>query len=149
VLQLAHLTGDAGALEKAERTMARFGPRIGSAGRAVPFMLSNLSAWHAGPMQTQIVLAGPRDREDTRALRGVLTRAYQPFATVIAVEPGTADQAALARLLPWVGAMGLVDGRAAAYVCRNFACERPITDPAALADTIRTGAPRPVGNPRD
>jgi uncharacterized protein YyaL (SSP411 family) len=68
---------------------------------------------------------------------------------VISVEPGTADQATLARLLPWIGAMGLVDGRAAAYVCRNFACERPVTDPAALADTIRTDLPRPVGNSRD
>jgi uncharacterized protein len=158
VLQLAHLTGDAGALEKAERTMARFGPRIGAAGRAVPFMLSNLSAWHAGPRQTQIVLVGPRDREDTRALRSVLTRTYQPFATVISVDPGAGadavagaegSQAALARLLPWTGAMGLVDGRAAAYICRNFACERPVIDPAALADTIRTGSPRPVGTPRD
>ncbi len=87
VLQLAHLTGDAGALEKAERTLSRFGPRIGAAGRAVPFMLSNLSAWHAGPKQTQIVLVGPRDREDTRALRSVLTRTYLPFATVILVDP--------------------------------------------------------------
>jgi uncharacterized protein YyaL (SSP411 family) len=152
-LQLAHLTGDAGALEKAERTLARFGQRIGAAGRAVPFMLSNLSAWHAGPRQTQIVLVGPRDREDTRALRSVLTGAYLPFATVIPVDTGADDaaenQAALARLLPWVGAMGLVDGRAAAYVCRNFACERPVTDPAALADTIRTGLTRSVGALRD
>jgi uncharacterized protein YyaL (SSP411 family) len=149
VLQLAHLTGDAGALEKAERTLSRFGPRIGSAGRAVPFMLSNLSAWHAGPKQTQVVLVGPREREDTRALRSVLTATYLPFATVISVEPGTDGQATLARLLPWIGAMGLVEGRAAAYVCRNFACERPVTDPAVLADTIRTDSPRPVGNPRD
>ena len=86
LLTLAHLTGDAEALAKAERTLARFGPRIGAAGRAVPFMLSNLSAWHAGPKQTQIVLVGPRDREDTRALRSVLTRTYLPFATVISVD---------------------------------------------------------------
>lgn len=137
VLHLAHLTGNADALEKAERTLSRFGPRIGAAGRAVPFMLSNLSAWHAGPKQTQIVLVGARDREDTRALRSVLTRTYLPFATVISVETGAeGSQAALARLLPWIGAMGLVDGRAAAYVCRNFACERPVTDPAALAALI-------------
>jgi uncharacterized protein YyaL (SSP411 family) len=162
VLQLAHLTGDAGALEKAERTLSRFGPRIGAAGRAVPFMLSNLSAWHAGPKQTQIVLVGPRDRQDTRALRSVVTRTYLPFATVVSVDTGAdvagsagvgpgaeGNQAALARLLPWVGAMGLVDGRAAAYVCRNFACERPVIDPEALADTIGDRSSHPVGIPRD
>jgi uncharacterized protein YyaL (SSP411 family) len=157
VLHLAHLTGDSGLLEKGERTMARFGPRIGSAGRAVPFMLTNLSVWHAGPKQTQIILIGPREREDTRALRSVLTSTYLPFATVIPVDVDPAGagggagerQAALARLMPWIGAMGLVDGRAAAYVCRNFTCERPVTDPEALADTIRIDLPRPVGHPRD
>ncbi len=38
--------------------------------------------------QSQIVLVGPRDREDTRALRRVLTRTYLPFATVISVDTG-------------------------------------------------------------
>jgi uncharacterized protein YyaL (SSP411 family) len=26
-----------------------------------------------------------------------------------------------------------VDGRSAAYVCRNFTCDRPVTDAAGLA----------------
>jgi uncharacterized protein len=32
--------------------------------------------------------------------------------------------------------MDLIDGRSAAYVCRNFACELPITDPEALATKL-------------
>ena len=48
LLTLAHLTGAEGALEKVERTLARLGPRIGAAARAVPMMLCALSAWQAG-----------------------------------------------------------------------------------------------------
>jgi uncharacterized protein YyaL (SSP411 family) len=34
--------------------------------------------------------------------------------------------------VPLLVGRGLVDGAAAAYVCRNFACQLPVTDPAAL-----------------
>jgi uncharacterized protein YyaL (SSP411 family) len=133
LMMLAHLTGDADASRKIERTLGRFGPRMGSAARAVPFMMSNLSAWHAG--MSQIVIVGPRDREDTRALRRTVAGAYLPFAVVVPVEPGEA-QARLTRLLPWIGPMTMVDGKATAYVCRNFACEQPVTSVEALASLV-------------
>jgi uncharacterized protein YyaL (SSP411 family) len=39
----------------------------------------------------------------------------------------------LAALLPWVRDMAAQNGTAVAYVCQNFTCERPTTDPARLA----------------
>ncbi len=30
-----------------------------------------------------------------------------------------------------------VDGRAAAHVCREHACDRPVTDPDALEESLR------------
>jgi hypothetical protein len=129
LMTLAHLTGDAEASRKVERTLGRFGPRMGAAARAVPFMISNLSAWHASI--SQIVIVGPRDREDTRALRRALAARHLPFAIVIPVEPGE-PQARLARLLPWIAPMTMREDRATAYVCRNFACEQPVTSVADL-----------------
>ena len=35
-------------------------------------------------------------------------------------------------LVPLLTGRGLVNERAAAYVCRNFACQLPVTDPAEL-----------------
>jgi uncharacterized protein YyaL (SSP411 family) len=139
LMTLAHLTGDAEASRKIERTLGRFGPRMGAAARAVPFMMANLSAWHAG--MSQVVIVGPRDREDTRALRRAVAARHLPFAIVIPVDhPDGQTQegqtqegrAQLARLLPWIVPMGMRAGQATAYVCRNFACDQPVTTPAEL-----------------
>ena len=41
--------------------------------------------------------------------------------------------------VPLLAARPLVDGRAAAYVCRGFVCDRPVTDPDALSDALARG----------
>jgi uncharacterized protein YyaL (SSP411 family) len=123
LLTIAHLTGDTGALAKAERTLARYGPRIGSAARVVPMMLTSLSAWHAG--LSQVVVAGD-SRDSLRDLLAAIGALYLPFAIVLPVTGGP-SQEALARMLPFVAGMKPVDGRGAAYVCRNFTCRQPVT----------------------
>jgi hypothetical protein len=127
-LSLAHLTGDDAMVKRAERTLGRYGPRIGSAARAVPMMLCALSGWHAG--SSQVVLVGDAGADATKALAATAAEYYLPFALVIPVQPGGA-QAALGRLLPFVSAMSSRDG-AAAYVCRDFACRQPAGSTDAL-----------------
>jgi uncharacterized protein YyaL (SSP411 family) len=128
LLTIAHLTGEAGALAKAEHALARYGPRVGAAARVVPMMLCALSAWHA--RHAQIVVVGD-SHEAQRELLSELARMYQPFAIVIPVTAG-ASQQALAGKLPFIASMTTRDGIAAAYVCRNFACRQPVTSPEAL-----------------
>jgi uncharacterized protein YyaL (SSP411 family) len=133
VLNLAtfeSLIGGGTWMTKAERTLARFGPKVGAAGRVVPMLLAGLSAWHAD--HTQIVIVGPADREDTLLLQQEAARRYRPFAVVVPVRPGPA-QHALAALMPFVGPMRMREGRATAYVCRAFTCREPVTDSAGLA----------------
>jgi uncharacterized protein YyaL (SSP411 family) len=60
LLTLVHLRPDDERLERARRALARFGPRIGSAARAIPMMLAALSTWHAG--LSQVVIVGERER---------------------------------------------------------------------------------------
>jgi uncharacterized protein YyaL (SSP411 family) len=128
LLALAHLTGDEDARHKVERTLGRYGPRAGRAARAIPLMLAALSAWHAGA--AQIVVVGSAD--GAAPLLAEVARHYLPFAIVVPVTPGD-PQRELASALPFIGAMQMRDGRATAYVCRDFACREPVTAVEALA----------------
>ena len=130
LLTLSHLLGGGNGLDRAERTLARYGPRIGAAARVIPMMIAGLSTWHAG--KAQIVVVGQRTAQDTQSLLAEAARHYRPFAVVVPVEPGTRQQE-LSAMLPFVGPMSLREGRAAAYVCHDFTCRQPVTEPEALA----------------
>ena len=43
-----------------------------------------------------------------------------------------AEQAALAAHMPWVAEMTMIENKATAYVCRDFACDAPATDPGVF-----------------
>ena len=132
-LTLAHLTGDESARAKAEHTLGRYGPRAGRAARVIPMMLAGLSTLHAGA--SQVVILGPRDREDTVSLQTELAAHYLPFALMIPVEPGERQQQ-LSRSMPFIAAMQTIDGRATAFVCRDFACRQPVTRPEDLREML-------------
>jgi hypothetical protein len=81
----------------------------------------------------QVVLVG--GDEERRPLAATLARRYLPFAIEIPVDPSRQD--ALGQALPFVAAMRQVEGRATAYVCRDFACRPPVTTADALAAELR------------
>ncbi len=129
LIVLAHVTADADWRARVERTLQGAAARIEGAGRSVPMMLAGLSAWHAGVQQIAIVGApGDGARE---ALEQAIAERYLPFAVVVRVEPGE-WQRRIAAVAPFVGPMRALDGRATAYVCRDFACQAPTSDPEDL-----------------
>jgi uncharacterized protein len=123
LLVLAHLTADPGYSSRATEAIASFGGRLSDQGRAVPMMACALSTSIAGG--EQIVVVGPRDSAETRALWQAAHVKYRPFAVMVLVDPS--EQHALAEHMPWVAAMKMIDGKATVYICRNFTCEAPST----------------------
>jgi uncharacterized protein YyaL (SSP411 family) len=140
LLVLSHLTADEAFTKRIEKTLGGFAARLTQVGRAVPMMLTALSTYHAG--MPQIVIAGPQDRDDTRALLEAVRSVYRPTAIVVRVNPPQQDT--LGRLLPWTVAMAMRDSRATAYVCREFTCQAPVTDPALFVEQLGRPEARPV-----
>ena len=128
LLTIAHLTGDAVAAARAAETLARFG----QSARSSPMMMAALVRYH-GPADgvTQVVIVGDRTDAATRALERTVAARYLPFTVRVTVPPGDA-QVRLSARAPFIGSMRQVDGKPTAYVCANFACREPVTDPSAL-----------------
>ena len=133
LIVLAHLTGDSVWRERVERTFQGAAVRMASAGRSVPMLLAGLSAWHAGVQQVAIV--GEPDGADRDALERAAAARYLPFAIMVPMAPG--ERQRLAAVAPFLASLRPPDGRATAYVCRDFMCQAPVTDPEALAAQLR------------
>jgi len=133
LLMLAHLTNEPELFDRIDKTLKMFGPRLGQLGRAVPMMLAALSTFHAGV--TQVVIVGPPDDASTQELMREAVAKYDPFSVIVPVQPGP-SQVQLARMLPFIESMAMRDGRATAYVCRDFTCSDPTNDAAGLAERL-------------
>jgi uncharacterized protein YyaL (SSP411 family) len=130
LLALAHLSGDETYGARAQAVFSAYGERLSAYGRTLPMMAAALSMSLVPP--EQIVVVG-EESSAWSALWRAANRRFRPFTQMIRIEPGERQQE-LARLLPWLGAMTPQNGRPAAYVCRNFACELPTTEAERLHD---------------
>ena len=81
----------------------------------------------------EIAIVGDADSADTQALLSVVRNGYRPFQVVALGAPEAQPPA-----VPLLQDRDLVDGRAAAYVCRDFACQAPVTTPQALELFLNT-----------
>ena len=90
-------------------------------------LLCALDAWHRG--WDEIAVVGPSDDPSTRALLARVHSGYRPNKVVARLER-VGEQGT--ERIPLLEGRGLVDGRPAAYVCRDYACERPVTDPSEI-----------------
>jgi hypothetical protein len=79
-----------------------------------------------GPVE--LALVGTPGDAGYEALRAAVGRRYLPNRIVAHHDPA----AGAAPELPLLEGKGLVGGKAALYVCRDFACRAPVTDPAEL-----------------
>ena len=79
-----------------------------------------------GPSR-ELVIAGRTGAPDTLAMLDSLRRLYLP-ETVILFRPSGEGKPEVVKLAPFAAEMKTVRGKAAAYVCTNQRCARPITD---------------------
>ncbi len=120
--------------QMARQLMESFGDIINRYPPALPLMLA---AWQQiDEKPSQVVIVGERGAEDTEALLQTVNKNFDPNRLLLLAD-GAENQAYLSRTLPFLEAVGRINGKATAYVCSNFTCKMPVTDTLALQDQLK------------
>src|SRR5690606_3639993 len=98
---------------------------------AVEFLVGN---------SVEVVIAGDRAADDTKAMMAALNASFLPNAVVVMRPHEEKAASAIVELAPYTELQSPVDGRATAYVCQNFACKSPTTDVAEMLVYLGVGA---------
>jgi uncharacterized protein YyaL (SSP411 family) len=133
LLRLAQFRDDKQLEDRAKRTIDAFGATLSHFASAMPQMLVAFNSSLSKPRQ--IVVAGKRDAPDTKALLAEVHRRFLPNKILLLIDGGDGKRY-LGERLEAIRAMSMVDGKPAAYVCENFTCKAPVTDPKQLAELL-------------
>jgi uncharacterized protein len=127
LLRLAALTGEreyerhaVGVFRLLHRATARHPHALAHLLRAMDFHFASVR---------EVALVGPPGRDGLGELASVVRARFRPHL-VLAGGPEGTERPELMR------ERTAVDGRPAAYVCENFACRRPVTEPDELAAAL-------------
>jgi hypothetical protein len=129
LLRLGRLLGRGDLEERAQKTVDAFSGKISQHPTAYTQLLCGLD-FAFGPTR-EVVIVGPRDNPDTKAMIDVLRREFIPN-TVVLFRPVEQRRPEIVSFAPYTERMTAVEGRATAYVCSNYSCERPTTRPEGL-----------------
>jgi uncharacterized protein YyaL (SSP411 family) len=116
--------------ERARSALGAYGGMLSRAPRAFATALAVIDFLRKPPVE--LVVFGRSGASDREALEAALATRYLPRRVAGHVEPDS-------RILPGFPLLEGktdVDGRAALYVCRNYACARPLTDPKDVPQAL-------------
>ena len=119
----------------ATNAIRAYGRQIARYPRAFAKSLSVVDLLLNGPVE--LALVGTQGESRYEALRAEVNRHYLPNRIMAHYDPQGPDPQH-----PLTSGKGVVKGQAALYVCRNFACQTPITEPSAVASALGHSSPR-------
>jgi len=139
LLRLAELLGDTARRERAMRVLESLTEPLARYAPAFGHMLGVADMAVHGAVE--VALAGDPAAQDFRALADAVGAHYVPSLVMAGGTPpdgGSGQIALLADKLPR-------DNRATAYVCRQYVCEEPVSDPAELPPQLTRASRSPLG----
>jgi len=84
----------------------------------------------------EVVVVGDRDAVDTKAMLNALNSEYLPN-TVVIFKPLGEKEPEITEIAEFTRDHTAIGGKATAYVCSNFSCKKPTTDPEEMMKLLK------------
>ena len=133
LLRLAVITGNDDFAAKGATPLRAMQQMLGRAPSATGHWLGALDFYVSLPRE--IVIVGPASDPATGAMLDEVSKRFMPNRVLVGI--GDSDNPPL-KDSPLLEQRVMQDGLPTAYVCENYACQLPVTEPAALAAQLAT-----------
>lgn len=134
LLRLSRLTGNTDFEARAEAVGMAFSKTVSQYLAGYTHLLSAVD-FQIGPNH-EVVIVGDPTSADTKAMINALRREYLPN-TVAIFKPSTEEAPEIAKIAEYTKEHTAIDGKATAYVCSNFSCKKPTTDPEEMLRILK------------
>ncbi len=131
LLRLGRITGNTEWEEMADRSGKLFAKDIRKAPTGFGAALQSVS-FATGDSQ-EIIIAGDSRNSGTQQMLDMLADHFLPGAVTILNDPKD-DQ--IKELVSYLSEFDMQDGKPTAYVCQNYSCELPTTDPQKMIELV-------------
>ena len=129
LLHMSVLTGEGEYASRGSASLRSMQQYLAKAPLAVGHWLCALDFYLSTPKEIAIV--GGIGDQATQALLNVVHGRYMPNKVLVGNDPSKPYSA-----IPLLEDRDMVDNRPTAYVCENYACQLPVTEPEALAGRL-------------
>ena len=83
----------------------------------------------------EVVLAGDSEANDTKAMLKSMRARFVPNKVVL-LRPSEQESPDIIRVAPFTEGQTSIDGKATAYVCRDYVCKLPTTDADKMLELL-------------
>jgi len=138
LLRLGRITANANLEEKAAKIGRVFSKGIKQSPSAHTQLLVAVD-FVIGPSY-EVVIAGDSGAEDTKAMVRALRSRFVPNKIVL-FRPSEKESPEIIQLAEYTKYQSSIDGKATAYVCLNYRCKLPTTDPGKMLELLGVKKP--------
>jgi len=135
LLKFGKITSEQSYIECAKSVIDAFSPQLTHAPTLMAFMLCAFD-FFVGPSQEIVIAAKRPEESEAQKMIRLIRKTYLPYS-ILLFHHADDIKNSLEHIAPFVKNQTTIDGKAAVYICNNYACGSSITSAAKLETELK------------